>query len=620
MGPAKASSDLIACIDEEIEKCPDDELLASLAEQLGKIRDHVAAKPDLLPTLEKLCKADETLVRMAAVESLRFIGLTMNVDEINGEMAPLVKRLLAEAWWTSKVSAAGLLATAYAKANPDIQAELKTSLSQITKDETPMVRRAVATNLGALCAVLEPECVLRDLFPSFNKLANDDQDSVRILTFNSCVQMCESQPTAQCEEFIHPAIDNFGKDASWRVRLEVARALDQLVEAIPNQIPVTICVNLLRDPELDVRRFALDKVPIVLTQHPDVAESSGILAAVAELADVDVEVPNALLMKTTLAAKTLELSVVLGAAITQAHLVPITVKLIQEDAVEIRIAILEEWTELVKNAGGETVLSALPLAVLAEDQSWRVRRSFLSAVPLVAAEIARGEFDSQILPLLKKGATVDAIASVRQAGFQVLADLVPIFGDEFAKGTSLPMLSEMAGNTTFGMRITACQVRHQAYPTQPVFHAGTSRPRAFVYALVHAPVSYHHLLTCLLFAQAIGMMADAGASGIASEVTEMCVKLCADTVPNVRFNAAWAAGKLGAARLCDTEGLKAALTVRDAHLSANSNNRPRSASFHAHLAAFGSTFVPALSVEQLLVFVLRAVADVRVLWLFSCRS
>jgi hypothetical protein len=57
------------------------------------------------------------------------------------------------------------------------------------------------------------------------------------------------------------------------------------------------------------------------------------------------------------------------------------------------------------------------------------------------------------------------------------------------------------------------------------------------------------------------MMADAGASGIATELTEMCVKLCADTVPNVRFNAAWAAGKLGAARLCDTEGLKTALTV-----------------------------------------------------------
>ena len=60
-----------------------------------------------------------------------------------------------------------------------------------------MVRRAVATNLGGLYAVVEPDCVLRDLFPSFNKLSNDDQDSVRILVFGSAVQMCSTQPAAQ---------------------------------------------------------------------------------------------------------------------------------------------------------------------------------------------------------------------------------------------------------------------------------------------------------------------------------------------------------------------------------------------------------------------------------------
>ena len=62
--------------------------------------------------------------------------------------------------------------------------------------------------------------------------------------------------------------------------------------------------------------------------------------------------------------------------------------------------------------------------------------------------------------------------------------------------------------------------------------------------------------------QAIKMFAEAGAGCIASELTELATKLCADKVPNVRFNAAWAAGALGAARLCDTASLKAALTVR----------------------------------------------------------
>jgi serine/threonine-protein phosphatase 2A regulatory subunit A len=459
LGPAKASSQLIPCIDEEIDKCPDDELLACLAAELGQLRDLVAGKSDLLPTLEKLCKADETLVRQAAVESLRHIGSTMSADEINGSMVPLVQRLLGEAWWTSKVSAAGLLATAYPLAAPETQAALKGSLPAITKDETPMVRRAVATNLGSLCAVLEPDCVLRELFPSFNKLANDDQDSVRILAYGSCVQMCSTQPAAQCAEFIHPAIENFSKDKSWRVRLEVAKGLASLVAAIPGDLPTTICCNLLQDPELDVRRFALEKVEDVLKPNPDVAESSGILGAVADLADVDMEVPNALLIKMTLARVTLKLSTIVGPALTTSQLVPIVVKLIQEDAMEIRIAVLEGWTDMVKSAGGDLMLSAMPLEVLAEDQSWRVRRSFLEGVPFLAETANRDEFNSSVLPLLTNAAEADEVGSVREAAFQVLADLVPILGDDFAKGTSLPTITSLAGNATFGMRISACQVR-----------------------------------------------------------------------------------------------------------------------------------------------------------------
>ena len=58
------------------------------------------------------------------------------------------------------------------------------------------------------------------------------------------------------------------------------------------------------------------------------------------------------------------------------------------------------------------------------------------------------------------------------------------------------------------------------------------------------------------------MFAEAGVECIGSDLTDLAVKLCADKVPNVRFNAAWAAGALGTAGLCDTASLKTALTVR----------------------------------------------------------
>jgi hypothetical protein len=174
--------------------------------------------------------------------------------------------------------------------------------------------------------------------------------------------------------------------------------------------------------------------------------------------------PNAGLMKTSLAKQSLKLTTIVGTELTTSHIVPIVVKLIQEDAIEIRIAVLEGWTDMVKSAGGDLMLSALPLAVLAEDQSWRVRRSFLEGVPFLAESADRGEFNSTVLPLLTNAAENDEVGSVREAAFQVLADLVPIFGDEFATKTSLPLIRSLAGNGTFGMRISACQVRRLLLP------------------------------------------------------------------------------------------------------------------------------------------------------------
>ena len=44
-------------------------------------------------------------------------------------------------------------------------------------DDTPMVRRAVASKLGELAQVIEPDYLKSDLLPLFNALASDEQVS-----------------------------------------------------------------------------------------------------------------------------------------------------------------------------------------------------------------------------------------------------------------------------------------------------------------------------------------------------------------------------------------------------------------------------------------------------------
>lgn len=52
----------------------------------------------------------------------------------------------------------------------------------LAKDtDTPMVRRAVASNVGNFAGVVEGHLLLSDVVPVFEALSSDDQDNVRLL-------------------------------------------------------------------------------------------------------------------------------------------------------------------------------------------------------------------------------------------------------------------------------------------------------------------------------------------------------------------------------------------------------------------------------------------------------
>ena len=52
-----------------------------------------------------------------------------------------------------------------------------------------MVRRAAASKLGEFATVVEPENVKEDLIPMFQSLAQDEQDSVRLLAVEACASI-----------------------------------------------------------------------------------------------------------------------------------------------------------------------------------------------------------------------------------------------------------------------------------------------------------------------------------------------------------------------------------------------------------------------------------------------
>lgn len=100
----------------------------ALAEELGGFVEYVGGPQYahlLLQPLETLAAVEETVVRDKAIESAAKLVLVMSSQHIEEYYLPMLKRLSAGDWFTSRTSACGLYAAAYPLASPKIQEELK---------------------------------------------------------------------------------------------------------------------------------------------------------------------------------------------------------------------------------------------------------------------------------------------------------------------------------------------------------------------------------------------------------------------------------------------------------------------------------------------------------------
>jgi hypothetical protein len=84
---------------------------------------------------------------------------------------------------------------------------LPTHCLQLCKDDTPMVRRAASQNLGDFAQHLALPEIMADLLPVVIRLSGDDQDSVRLLSVESCIKLCAVVTPAVKSTNVSAAVD-----------------------------------------------------------------------------------------------------------------------------------------------------------------------------------------------------------------------------------------------------------------------------------------------------------------------------------------------------------------------------------------------------------------------------
>jgi len=263
LGVARTRGELVPYLAEFCDD--DDEVLIILASMLGEMVDAVGGPEHayvLLHPLEQLAGSEETAVRDKAVASISKVSESMNAQAIIEHMMPLVRRCADADWFTGRISATALCAGVYARLpntaeGENLKKELRTLYANLCKkEETPMVKRAAAANLGAFASMLDSAVLLSDFHNLLVKLSRDEIDSVRLLVVQSCVQIAKvyvasKDPNSRAENIANmkPIILSLADDSSWRVRYMLA---DKFIE---------LCATLNTTPGANPSASSSNHVP-----------------------------------------------------------------------------------------------------------------------------------------------------------------------------------------------------------------------------------------------------------------------------------------------------------------------------------------------------------------------
>ncbi|SCV68556.1 BQ2448_677 [Microbotryum intermedium] len=526
LGTERTRTELIPFLIESIDD--DDEILLALAEELGlNFVEYVGGDQYahlLLPVLEILASVEETLVREKASESISKVCAALSEQQIEEFYLPLLKRLESAEWFTSRTSATSLFAAAYPRAAPATRDDMRKMYTKLCTDDTPMVRRAAAKELGPFSKTVSHEHLLNDLLPAFRKLSQDDQDSVRCLTVDALIAIAEALSNDECKTYLGAPMKAMVSDKSWRVRYMVADHFVKLATAAGEdhvrEDLVVAFVALLKDNEAEVRTAAAGQIP----GFAKLVDREIILARLMPCIR-DLSTDTSQHVRAALATQISGLAPLLGKDSTIEHLLPLFLHLLKDEFPDVRLNIISKLDMVNAVIGIELLSKALLPAIvqLAEDKQWRVRQAIIEYIPLLAQQLGVAFFDEQLASLCMNWLG-DPVFSIREAATVNLRKLTEAFGVEWAKSAIIPQVINLGTNTNYLFRMTT------------VFAITVRRDRTdHVYRHLKSEKTDRELDVCL-FSQTMAPALDVDV--IRSSVLQTVTLLVSDRIPNIRFNVA----------------------------------------------------------------------------------
>lgn len=445
IGPERTREELVPYLTELLGD-DNDEVLLALAVKLGDLAQLVGCDIDigvLLPPLQTLARNEEAVIRDKAVESINRLAQLMPVSRLTTDLSAVIKALCESEWFSARISAAYLL---YIPLSRCLDESLLTCLFGLAKDDTPMVRRAAAANLGNILSVCKASPQYSDLIALYDLFFKDDHDSVRQMALQG------SEHYTADPDNITRVVKACVKDSAWRIRYSLVEYLANRggqIEDFAKFIPDLL--SLQGDSEAEVRSVMLYKMPQFATFLGKSQFVSKLLPGFTSLT----KDPSPY-VRLSLVTAISEISGFLGGEDTAVQLVPLISLLIKDESFEVRLAFAESLQALVQNLGADRVFSLLcPTFIsLMNDTQWRIRVKVAELLPQIASLLGKERFEDRLLHELPVWID-DPVHSIREAMFDAVVELASIFGNSWASGLTFPLLKSFSTHTVFTKRMTA---------------------------------------------------------------------------------------------------------------------------------------------------------------------
>ena len=447
---------LLKCVNEE-----EDEVLQEICKVYRDIFSCMGGKKylkDLFPLIELLLHTGDPNIRKETIVCFRhLIDKQDEFSDIEKELFETIKNLANSEDPSHEIG----FITFTSEFFGDFKEKYRNHIFSIFKQfiqktgQGKLIKIEISANLSKLSKFLNKN----DFVEIFNVLMNEKCDAARFNLVQALGKLKEKSKLEGYENFIGETITKFSEDESWRVRLMLAKHIEEILELankIQNSYPeikniiLKAFLKLLQDTEGEVRSMACQKLEDASEYLFKEEEFDKILSCLKNLKSDSLPY-----VRSSLASNILSIAPIIGSEKTNEFIFPIFLDLIKDEDHDIRMVIIKNLDKLNEVVNIDSFVQGIipSLIEISDNSNWRVRNQVQEIVPVLARIVKKKLFLENIMPICIKWLT-DPVYAIRQNTCKIMKRLYDIFkGEDFEKKL-LNKLAPMSKSDSYLIRIT----------------------------------------------------------------------------------------------------------------------------------------------------------------------